>query len=620
MNIPINKTDVFGLVKPAIDAHTLGINSVAQMLQDCGLHAVIGNAEISQAIENPDSSANIKIIEKWIQSKQITRLGFSYRLDPADGFTIFTKLMYQFREWQLLAESGGPIRTVYFAGLPYACDLVQSEFLDRVIVFSGDETPRETLDKLGISDSFNSFQTKSQIQYDSTLQSFGRELINKGEYTQIQPLDRSSSSGFGTRNDSLVKRIEHGLAKDLPPLIRTHVGPYLANRTEALKLFLEWCRQLSKSALLDILSIGTSQLSQSHFGEDWKDMPNGGGLPINSPREFSDIRDAARPMLVRTYAGTTRMPELAHMYEKTINIAWHTFSFWWFCKIDGRGPLSVIDNLKMHYETLKIVAQYGKPYEPNVSHHFSFRGSDDVTQIVSSVLAARTAKRAGIRYLVLQQMLNTPKYTWGIQDLAKSRAMLRLVRELEDGSFKVFLQPRAGLDLFSPQKEKATAQLAAVTALMDDIEPNSRTSPEIVHVVNYSEGSHLADPEIIIESIKIVRAALYEYRRLRNLGHIEDMSTNEEVKFRTEELLNDARIVLSTIEKTVSHPYSPMGLYDIFAKGFLPVPYLWECREEFHRAVQWNTKMVRGSVKVVDQYNAIIPVKERMRQILELDN
>ena len=34
-------------------------------------------------------------------------------------------------------------------------------------------------------------------------------------------------------------------------------------------------------------------------------------------------------------------------------------------------------------------------------------------------------------------MLNTPKYTWGVQDLAKARALLLLVKELEDSKFNI---------------------------------------------------------------------------------------------------------------------------------------------------------------------------------------
>ena len=103
----------------------------------------------------------------------------------------------------------------------------------------------------------------------------------------------------------------------------------------------------------------------------------------------------------------------------------------------------------------------------------------------------------------MQNMLNTPKYTIGLQDLAKGRTMLRLVRELEDENFSVHLQLRAGLDYFSPDLEKAKIQLACVTALMDDIEPDNENSPEIIHVVSYCEAVRLATPPVIVESIKI---------------------------------------------------------------------------------------------------------------------
>ena len=42
-------------------------------------------------------------------------------------------------------------------------------------------------------------------------------------------------------------------------------------------------------------------------------------------------------------------------------------------------------------------------------------------------------------------MLNTPRSTWGVQDLAKSRTVLKLVKELENDQFKVIFQTRAGL-------------------------------------------------------------------------------------------------------------------------------------------------------------------------------
>lgn len=609
--------EVFGFIHPAVDAHTLGISSVGQLLEDCGYQVVIADASICAAANQPSYLQHAETLIDWILRHRITRLGFSYRLDPQEGVQRFGRLMYQLRERRMFAQQGGPLQAVYFAGLPAACLRVAQEYGDQVEVFDGDETPTETLAKLGVPPWRVPPAMNAEVQYDEARLQFGRELVQSGRHLQIRPPDRSGYPQFGTAQDTVVARLRYAQQQRQPPLMRAHVGPYLPDREAAVRLFLEWTRQLAQAGFLDVLSIGTSQLSQSHFGEDWSGLPNGGGVPINSPEEFRQVWLAARPMLVRTYAGTKNIPQLARLYEETIHIAWHALSFWWFCQIDGRGPYTVLQNLQQHLETLRFIAETDKPFEPNIPHHFAFRGADDVSYVVSAVLAARTAKRMGVRTLILQNMLNTPKATWGIQDLAKSRALLTLVRELEDEQFRVILQPRAGLDYFSPNLERAKAQLAAVTALMDDIEPHDPNSPPIIHVVSYSEASHLADPDVVTESIQITIAALNEYRLLRAKGEVEDMAQHAEVRARYSELLHEARLVLNTIEQTLDAPYTPEGLYAVFWAGFLPVPYLWEGREEFAHAVRWQTRLVRGSVKVVDSQGIPIPVHRRLEASVE---
>jgi hypothetical protein len=209
-------------------------------------------------------------------------------------------------------------------------------------------------------------------------------------------------------------------------------------------------------------------------------------------------------------------------------------------------------------------------------------------------------------------MLNTPKYTWGVDDLAKARALLHLTRELEDGDFKVYLQPRGGLDYFSRDPEKAKAQLAAVTALMDDIEPADPTSPQMIHVESYSEAYEVADPPVICESVKIVRQALSTYRALREAGNIEDMSSDPLVLRRTSVLLRDAKAAIAAIESSIRSPYSPEGLYEIMASGFFVVPALAECREEFAPALRWNTACVDGAIVAVDRDGSPVSPKERI--------
>ena len=611
----ITRGDCFGLVRPAVDAHTLGLASVAQLLGDCGYPCVLADGLISACLNAPEAPENLDRLSRWITEHRITVLGFSYRLDPQDGARAFAGLVNGLKTRRLLKERGGPLRALFFAGLPQTCEWVRERVPEVSAVFMGDETAAETLERLGIDASDIPAGFSSGVRYDEIRLAFGRELIRSGEYLAVKPVDRSGYREYGSRQDTLMARLQQGAGHHWPPLMRAHVGPYLSDRDEAVHLFLDWCQQLAAKGFLDILSVGTSQLTQSNFGDPWEGIPNGGGVPLNSKGEFEAVWQAARPMLVRAYAGTRDVATLARMHEETLNIAWHALSLWWFCKSDGRGPNSVRDNLVQHISALRYIALTGKPFEANVSHHFAFRGADDVTYVVSAVIAAKVAKSQGIRHYILQNMLNTPKYTWGVQDLAKSRAMLKLVRELEDERFHVILQPRGGLDYFSHDLEKAKAQLAAVTALMDDIEPDNPLSPGVIHVVSYSEGAHLADPATVNESIQITRQALVEYRKLRRKGDIPNMSGDPDVVARTAELVAEARIVIRAIETTVPGPYTAEGLYRILAQGFLPVPYLWECREEFSEALQWQTRLVRGGVKVVDAKGDPVSVADRMAKV-----
>ena len=438
-------------------------------------------------------------------------------------------------------------------------------------------------------------------KYDKELLKFGKDIIRKGEYVTLAPPERNKYPEFGTMNDNLVFRLDHNFKGEFQPLVRAHSGPYSAEltREQCLKEYNNWCRDLANAGYLDILSIGSSQLSQSNFGENWNGKTNGGGVPVNSEKEYRDIWEAAKPMLVRTYSGTKNVGPMAEMYERTINIAWHALSLWWFNELDGRGPNSLYDNLKEHIGTIKYIAKVGKPVETNVPHHFAFRGCDDVTYIVSAYLAAKMTKKCGVNTFILQNMLNTPRSTWGIQDLAKSRAMIKLVKGLQDDSFRVILQTRAGLDYFKPDLEQAKIQLAAVTAMMDDIDPDNIFSPEIIHVVSYCEALYLATPNILNDSIKITRHALNEYRKLKKQGLTPNVQTDE-IRKRTESLEIEARKIIKAMEENIIDLYSPEGLYIAFVAGWLPVPELWSDSDEFIYAKSWETKMSNGGINLVD--------------------
>jgi hypothetical protein len=260
---------------------------------------------------------------------------------------------------------------------------------------------------------------------------------------------------------------------------------------------------------------------------------------------------------------------------------------------------------------MKYIASTDKPLEANVPHHFAFRGSDDLGYVVSGYVAAKSAKKKGIRTFVLQIMFNTPKYTWGVQDLAKARVLLRLVRSLEGPDFKVYLQPRGGLDYFSPEADKAKAQLAAVTAMMDDIEPEDETSPQIIHVVSYSEAFELADPPVMEESIKITRQALLEYRKLKLRGHMEDMRANQDLALREELLYSEARELIAAAERLIPNTYSPHGLYAMLSSGMFALPWLTSCKDEF-QAANIPTRIFNGGMKALGPDGGILTLASRI--------
>ncbi len=620
MATEIRLTDVFGFIKPLVDVHTMGVYTIANLLRDCGYRVYIAKDDVCEAVESIHKINNYSLVKRWINDNHINRIGFSYRLDPQEGCYYFMSLYEHLRADHMFAENGGTIKEISFAGLPDTCVMVKAKTKGRVMVFPGNETPIESLKMYGVQMDKLPAALIQDNEYDKMRWDFAKKLIAAERYKLEPAKDHYGYTECGKDNDTFVARLEYARKKHSLPIIRTHSGPYNPNRLEALKEYNSWCKTLASTRLLDVLSIGSSQLTQSHFGEKWDGLPNGGGVPVNSEMEYRIIKENASPMLVRTYSGTKDVPGLARIHERALNISWHALSFWWFDELDGRGNNTLLENLREHFDAVRYIVTTGKPVEPNVPHHFAFRGADDVTYIVSGFLAAKACKKMGVHHLILQNMLNTPKYTIGVQDLAKGRTMIKLIRELEDDTFKISLQSRAGLDYFAPDLEEAKVQLAAVTCLMDDLEPENQDSPEIIHVVNYSEAVRLATPPVIKESIQITLAALHQYRSARALGLIPDMSHDRDAEERQKKLFDEARSAIELLEKHVPNLYTPEGFHRIFCEGFLAVPYLMDQKRKFTKATMWKTAIKNGGISVVDDEGNVIDTVSRYRKIISQMN
>ncbi len=610
-----SKKEVFGFVHPASDVHTLGSIYAAKLLEDAGYKAVICDNEIARAVEEITAQSQFVRFKKWIIAQKITRLGFSYRLEPQNAKLLFGRFYHKLKKEKMLAEYGGAINRIYFAGLPLACEKIRKEFGEAVEIFRGDEEIAETLKKFGVPE-IKIEEIAPVSDYDKFRKEFATDFIVKEKYEQCKPQTCSHYNEYGSKTDNITKRINCAKKRNALPLTRVHAGPYDENRNAALKTFNDWSRKLAKENMLDVLSIGASQLTQSNFGEDWSGKNNGGGVPINSEEEFFDVWLNSRPMLIRSYAGTKNVLRMAKILEKTINNAWHALSLWWFSEIDGRGSNTVLENLREHFDTLKYVAEIGKPYEPNIPHHFAFRGADDYTYALSGLIGAKTAKKIGIKTIVLQTMLNTPKFTTGKADLAKTRALYKATKELEDGNFRIYLQPRAGLDFFSPDLLKAKIQLAETALLADDIAPDNPAVPELIHVVGYSEAVQLATPEIINESIKITVCAIREYRKIKKQGKARFPEFEKETRAREEKIYAAITESLALLEKHYENLYSPEKLYEIFLDGIFPLPYLTHKTEKYPNAIRWKTAPVNGGMEIVDNFRKPVNCTERVKKII----
>jgi len=612
----LDDADIIGFLEPAVDSRPLGGLAVEQMLEACGLQVIRAGQEICQAADKASSATAARSLGNWVKSEGITAVVYDCRREPEVALRLLSTFLEALKSTYTLATEGGRVRTLFFAGLPETCDLVLERFPAVSGVFRGDEGPAEIIDILGLPRGLLPDQAARDVAYDEARMAFGRELVGKGEYRSVGPVDRRGSRRFGQRGDGIAARIAHGAARGLPPIVCATVGAYLPDRKEALDLLRAWITTLARSGLLDVLDIRTSRLSRSEFDRNWEGMEDGGGFPIRIPEEFAEMWRAARPMLVKSRSGTRDVESMAHILEESIDAAWQALSLWWTCRIDRRGPNGVAENLGRHLAAFRSVAADEKPVEPDVPHRFAALGGDDLTYVLSGLVAAKAAKAAGIQKLILPISLGAAG-AWGLEDVAKARALIHLVRELEDADFKVFLQAKSDPAGSARSPAEAKARLAAAIALMDDIEPGDASSPQIMHVTGYSEGSAPSDPEAVDESIRIARSALAAYRAIREAGGVEDMSSNPQMLFRTSELLRDTRAAIGAIESSIAFPYGATGLYEIMASGFFAAPDLAECREEFAAAVRWRTRPIGGAIVAVDESGAAIPAADRIAVAVE---
>ena len=479
-----------------------------------------------------------EIINK-IQKIEPHIVGLSYRLTPS---TLRHLLENFFNQYELLEKK--PER-LFFAGTPEVIR-VAKEFNEFDEYFIGGESKYKMI---------------SILRNDS---------IDSGGKSKI-PMD-------------LISRIKW---KRPYPIIRAHFG--LPSFQETL----EGINTIANAEILDVISIAPDQNTQANYfhpEDQIKELSGAGGVPLRIKSDFLKLHQArlrGNYPLLRIYAGTQDFIKLAKLYQNTIQNAWAAIPLFWFNKMDGRGPLPLKMSIRQHLEVIKWHAKNDIPVEINDPHHWSLRDASDAIAVADMYLCGIIAKNLGVKHFVAQYMFNTPPASSLEMDLAKMLAKDELLSTLVNKNFNIIKQVRTGLASFPLNSSNAKGQLALSTAIQLALRP------DIVHVVSYSEATHAAHPEDIIESCGIVEQVINRVYSSK-IDYI-----NERVVKRKEELIEQAKSIVNLVPfltKNQSEQNNPWINYRVLNRlvkyGIFDAPHL---RNNQFAKGEINTKMANGA-------------------------
>ena len=390
------------------------------------------------------------------------------------------------------------------------------------------------------------------------------------------------------------------------PLLRHHFGlPTMAATLEGIA-------QIAEARALDVISLGTDQDAQENFFHPERQNPRAkgaGGVPVRSADDYRALFRASRRgnyPLLRTYSGTDDFIRLAELYMETINNAWCAVPLFWFNQLDGRGPVSLEDSIRLHQELIRWYGQRGVPVELNEPHHWGMRDAPDVIFLVSAYLSAYNAKVFGARDYIAQMMFNSPPGASDAMDLAKMLAILEMSAALEDENFRIFRQTRTGLLSYPLESNAARAHLSASIYLQMALRPH------IVHIVGHTEADHAATAADVIEASLMARQAV-----ANALKGQPDMLADPKVQARKEHLITEARLTLTAISNLGQSGSDPLSDPAVLGKavrlGILDAPHL---RGSKIARGEIRTRVIQGGCEAVRSDGSPLPEAERLSTYL----
>lgn len=440
---------------------------------------------------------------------------------------------------------------------------------------------------------------------------FERSFDGSESLSEIQSYLRGTLTGSAkTRYASdLISRISENYPY---PILRHHFGRPTMEET------LKGIKEIALSGILDVISIGPDQNAQEHFFRPKEMDPNqsgAGGVPVRSSKDMAALYEASRCgnyPLMRCYAGTRDLLKWAEMSVKTINNAWGAIPLCWYSVLDGRSNRTLKEAISENQHVMQWYASKNIPVEVNESHQWSLRDAHDSLAVAMAYLAAYNAKKMGVRNYVAQFMFNTPPGTNPSMDLAKMAAKLEMINELEDDSFTVFREVRAGIAHFSPVPFIAKGQLAASAMVSLSMKPH------ILHVVGFSEGDHATFSEELIESCQIVHGVIRN-----SLNGLPNVWSDDNILSRKSELINEAKVLIESLDYLGADCDDPKAEPYVIAsairEGFLDTPHF---KGNSHLCGDIITGLVNGAWyaihpstgKPIDEETRVLNIINKLKQ------
>lgn len=418
-------------------------------------------------------------------------------------------------------------------------------------------------------------------------------------YLRGLPKEETAES-FGS---NLVNRIS---ASYPYPILRHHFG------TPSLQETIEGIEKISKAKVLDVVSIGPDQNAQEFFFHPSRmraEFTGAGGVPVRTRSDFENMKTASKCgnfPLMRCYSGTADVFAYAAMLVDTIDNAWSAVPLCWYNELDGRGTRTLEQSMEEAKRLIQWHAERNIPVEINEPHHWGLRDAHDVIPVVMAYISAYNAKKLGVKHYVSQYMFNNPNGLSFSMDLAKVLAMIELVEELQDESFHIYRESRAGLALFHADENVAKGQLAASTFMQMVIKPH------IMHVVGFCEADHVARADEVIESCKIVKGVIRH-----TLNDAFSIENDLKIIERKEELLAEAKVLLDFIKDEYSCSKDPLAdtdvLTDCIRKGYIDAVHITK-NEKYTGTLE--TKIKNGMCLAYDSsIGKCISERERLNKL-----